>query len=183
MRRRRAMRVGRAVIAWLLVTALLAATGMLRHFDATPPPFAILALAVGLIGMPSPARARARYSFAGCRSGPSSAFRSSASPLELVMHRAYLEGVMLVQMSYSGQNYDIVTGITAGALALWPGRREVSRWIVAAWNMLGFALLMNIVTIAVASTPLFAWFGKERVNAFVTIRHSSGCPGSSSRQR
>jgi len=29
-------------------------------------------------------------------------------PLELAMHRAYVEGVMPVQMSYSGRNFDIV---------------------------------------------------------------------------
>src|SRR5262245_46978261 len=84
------------------------------------------------------------------------------------MHRAYLECVMPVQMSYSGQNYDIVTGITAGALGLWLWRREVPRWVVAAWNNLGFLLLVNIVTIAIASTPRFAWFGREQMNIFVT---------------
>jgi hypothetical protein len=40
-------------------------------------------------------------------------------PLELLMHRAYIEGIMPVQMSYSGRNYDIVSGITAGVLGLW----------------------------------------------------------------
>ena len=29
------------------------------------------------------------------------------------MHRAYIEGLMPVQMSYSGRNFDIVTGVTA----------------------------------------------------------------------
>jgi small-conductance mechanosensitive channel len=89
-------------------------------------------------------------------------------PLELVMHRAYVEGLMPVQMSYSGQNYDIVSGITAGALALWLGRGRVPRWVVAFWNILGFVLLVNIVTVAVVSTPLFRWFGNERLNTFVT---------------
>jgi hypothetical protein len=167
-RRRRAMRVGSAVFAWLLVTALIAATGTLRRFDATPPPFAILALAVGVIGMGVPCSPLGRLLVRGLPLWALVGFQVFRFPLELVMHRAYLEGVMPVQMSYSGQNYDIVTGITAGALGLWLGRRVVPRWIVAAWNVLGFALLLNIVTIAVASTPLFGWFGKSQVNIFVT---------------
>jgi hypothetical protein len=89
-------------------------------------------------------------------------------PLELLMHQAYLEGVMPVQMSYSGRNYDIVSGIAAGALGLWLYYRPGPRWIVAAWNLMGFSLLVNIVAIAVLSTPLFAAFGSEHLNTFVT---------------
>jgi len=53
-RRRRAVRLGAAVLAWMLVTALIAASGVLRRFDATPPPFAVLALAVGVVGIAVP---------------------------------------------------------------------------------------------------------------------------------
>jgi hypothetical protein len=71
-------------------------------------------------------------------------------------------------MSYSGLNYDIVTGITAGVLGFWLYRGRVPRWIVASWNLLGFVLLVNVVTIAIVSTPVFRWFGNERLNVFVT---------------
>ena len=33
---------------------------------------------------------------------------------------------------------------------------------------MGLALLVNVVTVAVLSTPLFAYFGEERLNVFVT---------------
>ena len=40
-------------------------------------------------------------------------------PLELAMHRLYERGIMPEQMSYSGRNFDIVTGATAlGRLTL-----------------------------------------------------------------
>ena len=38
-------------------------------------------------------------------------------PLELAMHRMYERGIMPVQMSYSGLNYDILTGIRALVVA------------------------------------------------------------------
>jgi hypothetical protein len=167
-RHRRTLTVGAGVLAWLLVTALVAASGVLRRFDATPPPFALFVLAVAALGVAvacSPlgtllVRGVPLWALVG-----SQVFRF---PLELVMHRASVEGVMPPQMSYSGWNYDIVTGITAGVLGWWLGRRPVSRWLVAGWNVLGFALLVNVVTIAVVSTPVFAWFGPERLNVFVT---------------
>jgi hypothetical protein len=162
------MRVGVAVFAWLLVTALVAASGALRRFDATPPPFAILAFAIGIIGITVPCSSLGTLLVRGLPLWALVGFQVFRFPLELVMHRAYVEGLMPVQMSYSGRNYDIVSGITAGVLAIWLGRGRAPRWMVASWNILGFALLVNIVTIAVVSAPLFRWFGSERLNTFVT---------------
>lgn len=176
-RRRRAVSVGAAVLAWLLLTALIAASGVLRWFDAMPPPFAGPALAVVAIGI------AVRCSSLGTRLVRglplwalvgSQVFRF---PLELLMNRAYVEGVMPVQMSYSGQNYDILSGISAGVLALWLARGRVARWVVGAWNMLGFALLVNIVTVAIVSTPVFRWFGDERLNVWVTYPPFVWLPG------
>jgi hypothetical protein len=91
-------------------------------------------------------------------------------PLELLMHQAAMAGVMPVQMSYSGRNFDIVTGITALGLAAWLHRGRPGRAVVWAWNTLGLALLVNIVAVAVLSTPMFAAFGStsDRLNTFVT---------------
>src|SRR5436189_87673 len=89
-------------------------------------------------------------------------------PLELLMHRAYTEGVMPVQMSYSGRNLDILSGVSAGLLGLALARGPVPRWLVTAWNLGGLALLVNIVTVAVISTPLFRWFGDDKLNTWVT---------------
>jgi hypothetical protein len=36
------------------------------------------------------------------------------------------------------------------------------------WNVMGFVLLVNIVTVAIVSTPLFRWFGDARLNTFIT---------------
>ena len=88
-------------------------------------------------------------------------------PLELLMHRAYVEGIMPEQMSYSGRNFDILTGISAGLLGLILLRSPVPRWVVHVWNVAGFALLVNIVTVALVSSPAFAWFGRDRLNVFV----------------
>jgi hypothetical protein len=83
------------------------------------------------------------------------------------MHRAASEGLMPVQMSYSGFNFDIVTGASAAlvALALWTGRG--GRRLAFAWNALGSTLLLVIVSIAVASMPMLQAFGPERENRWI----------------
>src|SRR5262245_446810 len=130
-RRRRAVRVGGAVLAWLALTALIAASGVLRRFDATPPPFGFLVLAIGVIGIAVPCSPLGTLLVRGVPLWALVGFQVFRFPLELVMHRAYLEGVMPVQMSYSGQNYDILCGITAGVVGLWLAFGRVPRWVVA----------------------------------------------------
>jgi heme exporter protein D len=167
-RRRRTVRLSAAVLAWLLGTALIAASGVLHRFDATPPPFALLVLAVAVVGVAVPCSPLGTRLVRGLPLWALVGFQVFRFPLELLMHRAYVEGVMPVQMSYSGQNYDIVSGITAGVLGFWLTRGRVPNWVVAAWNILGFALLANIVTVAILSTPIFRKFGDDRLNTFVT---------------
>jgi hypothetical protein len=167
-RRRHTVWVGVALLAWLMGTALVAASGVLRRFDGVPPPFAVMLLAIVALGVAVPFSPVGTGLVRGLPLWALVGFQVFRFPLELVMHRAYVEGVMPVQMSYSGRNYDILTGITAAVLGLWLARGRVPRWVVIGWNVLGFALLVNIVTVAVVSTPLFRWFGNERLNTFVT---------------
>ena len=94
-------------------------------------------------------------------------FQGFRFPLELAMHRAYTEGLMPVQMSYSGRNFDIVTGLTAIVLGAALVVTKVPAWVVQAWNLLGLGLLINILAVAMLSTPVFAYFGPDRLNVFV----------------
>jgi MFS family permease len=150
--RRVALLAGAGAAVWLGVTVGAAAGGALT-FSGTPPTMVLLlvamfALAVGLgrsrvgerlaLGLPLPLLVGVQ------------GFRL---PLELLMHRAYTEGLMPVQMSYSGFNFDIFTGASALVVAalLLAGRMPL--WGVRLWNWVGLALLVNIVVIANLSTP------------------------------
>jgi hypothetical protein len=88
-------------------------------------------------------------------------------PLELAMHWAATEGTMPSVMSYSGANFDMVTGVLAipTAYALYRG---APRWLAHLWNLLGATLLINVVTIAVRASPLALAYGPEQVNTWVT---------------
>ena len=74
-------------------------------------------------------------------------------PLELMMHRAYDYGLMPVQMSYSGWNFDIITGITAIVVVVLLATGRAGVRTVRAWNVMGTLLLVNIVLIAMLSAP------------------------------
>ena len=67
-------------------------------------------------------------------------------PLELVLFRLSLDGVLPVQMTFDGMNYDIASGVVAGIVGLWASWREPPRIVVLLWNVMGLALLATIVT-------------------------------------
>jgi hypothetical protein len=98
-------------------------------------------------------------------------------PLELVMHHAANSGVMPVQMSYSGLNFDIITGLTALPVAWLVARKPELRWLPILWNTMGTALLLTIVTIAILSTPTFAAFGSGHLNTFIAFAPYVWLPG------
>ena len=75
------------------------------------------------------------------------------APLEFFLHASYERGVIPVQMTWSGLNFDVITGISAALLALVAATRPLPRWLVLAWNCIGLALLGAIVTIALLSAP------------------------------
>jgi hypothetical protein len=154
--------------AWMAMTWMVASSGILREWHRTPPPLmflvaAILALALAIT-----------YSRLGTRIVATiplwalvlvQAFRL---PLELAMHDMYERGIMPVQMSYSGLNFDIITGIAAIPVVFLTATRRTGRGVVAAWNLLGLALLVNVVTVAILATPRFRYFGDDHLNVWVT---------------
>ncbi len=155
-------------VAWMTATWIAASSGVLRQWDATPPPFAFLA--AGIVAL-SAAIAFSPYGTRLATGLPIAllvAIQGFRLPLELAMHEMYERGVMPVQMSYSGRNFDIVTGISAFVVAWLVAQGRGGRLLIAIWNLMGLALLVNVVTIAILSTPRFRYFGDDHLNVWIT---------------
>jgi hypothetical protein len=153
--------------AWMALAWFAAASGILADFERTPPPFAFLILAIIVISF------GIAFSRLGTRLSTYLplwllvAVQGFRLPLELAMHGMYERGAMPIQMSYSGRNFDILTGVTALAIAPLVRSGHGGRWLVATWNILGLALLVNVVTVAILGTPRFQYFGPEHLNVWV----------------
>ena len=142
-----------ALGVYLVVPAVLAGAGRLDRYDPLPAPALVLVLAVTIVTI------LAMFSRLGSQLSalPLAAlvgFQVFRIPVELLLHRLAVEGVIPIEMSYSGRNFDIVSGLTGGALGLWiASGRRVPKGALLAWNVLGLLLLANIVTVAVLATP------------------------------
>lgn len=138
---------------WLIITGGLASSGLLTSFEAFPPPLLRVVLptllATALLCSSSLASAwLRRWSLAGIV-----AFQGFRLPLELVMHDAYREGVMPLQITFTGRNFDILTGLLALPLAWLLAHGRAPGALAWAWNLMGLGLLVNVVGVAVLSMP------------------------------
>jgi hypothetical protein len=159
-----------AVIAWMALTAGAALSGRLSRFDLTPPPMAMLIIAVFALAFAIGLGSAGARLAAAVPMGTLVGLQAFRLPLELVMHRAATLGIMPPEMSYSGYNLDIVTG--AGALVLALLLRAgvaVPRLAIWIWNIWGLWSLAVIAVVAVATSPMVRAFGDDprHVNTWV----------------
>ena len=155
-------------VAWIAATALLASRGVLRMWG--PPtmglvlgPTLVIPIAIAL--SPLGRRIVATIPIAWLVG-----FQGFRILVEMLLHRAYGEGLMPVQMSWSGRNFDVVSGITAVAVGFWLATAaRPSSLLVALWNTLGVALLANILVLALLSAPTpFRFFANDPPNVWIT---------------
>src|SRR5258706_5193012 len=156
------------LLAWLATSALLAKSGVLREFDRRPPPLMLFAFGFTLATAAVAFSTVGTRLVSGSRIGWLIGFQSFRIPVELWLHRLYQEGVVPIQMTYAGRNYDILSGILALILFLWAIKHQPPRWAIWLFNLVGLALLVNIVVIAMLSAPTpMRRFFNEPASTFV----------------
>jgi hypothetical protein len=152
-KRRNTILAGLGLGAVLAVTAVFAEAGVVADLAGSPAlmlylaPWNGLALIVALSPL---GRSMARHVPIAALVG----FQGFRLPLELVLHRWYQEGALPVQMTYSGHNLDIATGILALVLAIALNYRKLPPSVLWGFNLLGLTLLVAVVHIAVRSSPV-----------------------------
>ena len=156
---------------WMAITAAAALSGLIAQWELRPPPVMVLVMVGFVVTIVLACGRFGKRVAMGVPVVGLIVFQSYRFPLELLLHRAYADGVMPVQMSYEGRNFDIATGIAAlviGGFYL-ATNKAVPRALAWAFNLGGLILLFNIVGIAVASTPVFTLFGPDKLNLWVAF--------------
>ncbi len=82
-------------------------------------------------------------------------FQAFRLPLELVLHAWAEQGTIPATMTWTGQNWDIVSGVVALVAAPFASRHRGVAW---AANLIGAVLLLNVMRVAILSAPVpFGW--------------------------
>lgn len=156
------------ITAWVLLTGFLAGSGFFSDFSKLPPrpllliflPLAgLLILAFSKTGT-AIIRAIPPHWLVGMQ-----AFRIL---VELLLWRLCVGHLLPVQMSFEGNNFDVISGLLAIPVAMILYRKWMPQ-LSLFFNVIGIGLLINILVIAVLSMPTpFRYFRNEPSNTLVT---------------
>jgi hypothetical protein len=98
--------------------------------------------------------------------------------VELLLWMLFAASFIPVQMTFEGRNFDVLAGITAPLAAWLFLRGKISNKILIVWNIFGLALLINIIGIAILSTPSpIRYFMNEPSSLIVAQFPVSWLPG------
>ena len=157
------------LLGWLGLLALLANQNFFSDFSTVPPRFVLAIAPPWLFIAWLTSRESFRYLLSLVPAAWPVYLQSFRVVVEIILWMVFVAGVAPEQMTFEGRNFDILVGLTAPFAAYFFFRKELKvRWGVL-WNIFGLALLLNIVTIAILSTPTpFRMFLNEPANTFVT---------------
>jgi len=137
-------------ISILILTAALALSGILADFESLPPRLLLMLGPLTIVTVVS------AFSSIGKRFSELPlmwlvGFQAFRFPLELMIYQAVSEGVAPPQFTWTGMNYDVIVGVAS--LVMFPFVKKLPAWAIWCWSVLGIGLLINVVTVAIISTP------------------------------
>lgn len=145
---------GVALVGWLALTAVLAERGFFDDFRSLPPRF------LPLFGLPLLTLLALTFSrrvaplLAAVPPAWPIAAQAFRIPVEIVLWRLAVAGVIPELLSFHGRNVDILVGLTAPVVAYACFvRRAWSPRVALWWNWAGIVILLNVVVHAQLSAP------------------------------
>ncbi|WP_018477864.1 hypothetical protein [Pontibacter roseus] len=167
--RRRNLMVAVVLLIWIGIASALAISGILSDFASIPPKFAIVIVAP-LVSVVLLMRWPVFKNFlAHVPDSWLCYIQVFRVPVELFLWLLFLDNLIPVQMTFEGRNWDVLTGLTAPLAAyVCFGQGRKRRQLALIWNLVGMALLLNIISVAMLSTPSpFRMFFNEPANTIV----------------
>lgn len=173
--------VGRMIVALLLWAAFVTAwslSGTMADFSIFPfnlMPVIVIPIIVLIAFISSPVLRQALAHIPAANLVQLQSFRFF---VEVLLWVLFTRNLVPVQMTFEGQNFDILAGLTAPVVAILAHRGKISRPGLMTWNVLCMGLLLNIVITAILSTPS-PWrvFMDEPANLIVAEFPVSWLPG------
>jgi hypothetical protein len=158
------------VLAYEIGIGYSAWQGGLRDFSTFPPrPLPLVFLPMLLVLYLAFFSAKTRLILSAIPPQYLIGFQSFRVVVEIILWQNFKDGVMPIQMTFEGRNYDMLVGLTALPVAYFCFiKKSWSPRIAFWWNIGGLGLLANIVIIAVLSMPTpIRYFKNEPANYLV----------------
>jgi hypothetical protein len=157
-----------SVVLWTLVISVMSYLQIFNDFSSLPPKFFIVVIIPLITIIWAVSRPTTNEILRHISPHQIIFLQSFRVFVEVLLWMLFVDNLLPVQMTFEGYNFDILAGLTAPFIG-WFLRRNASARVMIIWNILCLMLLINIVTIAILSTPVpFRVFMNEPANTIVT---------------
>jgi hypothetical protein len=139
---------------WIALLSILSLTGFTTDFDSMPPKFAVVILIPLITFIFLWRNKTVKLILKEIPLSWLTYLQSFRVVVEIFLWLLFLAEIAPIQMTFEGRNHDILVGLSAPiAAVLFLRKGKLNKKAMMVWNFLGLALLVNIVTIALLSTP------------------------------
>lgn len=156
---------------WLILQAIIGSTGFYQVTRSLPPRFVLL-IGPGLIlSVILLLTKRGRYFIDTLNIRKLTLLHAVRIPVEITLYFVYTAKLIPLLMTFEGNNYDIISGLTAPVIYYFVFvKKKMGNTALLAWNFVCLGLLINVLVIAIlsAQTP-FQTLAFDQPNIGVTI--------------
>lgn len=154
------------VITWIVIQGIIASTGFYTKTDTIPPRFVLVLLPpivtiILLFSLP-----KGRTFINNLDRKNLTYLHTSRIFVELVIWWLFLSKLVPEDITFEGNNFDILAGLTAPFIAYFGIHKKlISNKLILIWNVICLGLLLNVVITGVLSSPLpFQQFNFDQPN-------------------
>lgn len=157
------------LLAWITLQGIISLTGFYTLTSGTPPRFALLVVPPIILIIVLFTTPNGKKYMGGLNIKILTILHIVRIPVEMVLLWLSFHKVIPQIMTFEGNNFDIIAGITAPFIFYFGFQKiKISPVTILLWNFLCIGLLLNIVSIAVLSAPFsFQRFGFGQPNIAV----------------
>jgi len=159
------------ILAWMLFQATISLTGFYQILNSIPPRFLLLIGPGIIISILLFVTKWGKEFIDNLDLKALTIMHSVRIPVEITLYFVYSAGLIPVLMTFEGNNFDIISGITAPLIFYFVFIvKKLNRTALLIWNILCSGLLLNVVVIALlsAQTP-FQKLAFDQPNIGVTF--------------
>jgi hypothetical protein len=142
-------------IGWMILQSALGLSGLYQDTQGLPPNLMLFGVAPTLVFIAALFLTRSGRAFIDrIDLKKLTAFHAIRLPVEIVLILLFYQGMIPVNMTFEGTNFDIVSGLSAIPVA-WLAFRSGApgKSLLWWWNIICLLLLLNIVATAVRAAP------------------------------
>ena len=159
------------ILTWIIYIIVVSTTGMIDDFSLPPklPIFIIIPafLFIGILITRNDTNLVLKnlpvYLLIG--------FQGFRIIVELIIWLAYKDGIIPVETTFEGGNYDILIGITSIPMAFYTYKERLSRGLLIFWNIAGLFILANTVKLFLFSAFFPQFIGLENNTVDFSFLH------------